>query len=348
MIRRRDRASNMGLLPRMEARPRKRGFTYRYHPVGGKPINLGQDLQAALQKVLDLTGRSPDGGTLNELWRLYSTSAAWEQDLSQHTRKDYTQSAKQLLRVFGEAMPWQIRPADIARYLRVERAEASVRANREVALLSNLMNLAVERGDIVANPCKQVRRNTERPRSKTPEPEVLQRFVEWVASQSSQQRIIGMMAEYSSLAGSRSIEFRELEWDAVKAEEIRTLRAKQRAKSRTEVVDVICITPAMEELLKRLRDLRSIRGVDCAYVFPTQDNNAYTASGFKTMWSRTVAAAIKDGVLTTEQRFTFHDLRAYYATQHKRRTGQLPDMHANPATTARVYDRNKEVPRSAL
>lgn len=57
-----------------------------------------------------------------------------------------------------------IRPADIARYLRVERAEAPVRANREIALLSNLMTVAVERGDIDVNPCKQVKRNLERPR----------------------------------------------------------------------------------------------------------------------------------------------------------------------------------------
>jgi hypothetical protein len=30
--------------------------TYRFHPVGRKPINLGTDLAAALRKVLDLNG----------------------------------------------------------------------------------------------------------------------------------------------------------------------------------------------------------------------------------------------------------------------------------------------------
>lgn len=44
MRRRRERASGFGLLPRMEARPRKDGkVTYRYPPVGGKPVNLGTD-----------------------------------------------------------------------------------------------------------------------------------------------------------------------------------------------------------------------------------------------------------------------------------------------------------------
>lgn len=47
-------------------------------------------------------------------------------------------------------------------------------------------------------------------------------------------------------------------------------------------------------------------------------------------------------------RFTFHDWRAWFATEHKRRTGQLPDLHKDPGTTARVYDRNKIVRRKAL
>lgn len=43
MNRPRDRASAVGLLPRMEARPWRDGktVTYRYHPVGAAPINLG-------------------------------------------------------------------------------------------------------------------------------------------------------------------------------------------------------------------------------------------------------------------------------------------------------------------
>lgn len=60
-----------------------------------------------------------------------------------------------------------------------------------------------------------------------------------------------------------------------------------------------------------------------------------------------VLAAIGANVITAEARFTFHDLRACYVTAHKADTGQLPDMHKNPETTARVYDRNKIVKRSA-
>ena len=66
MGRKRDRASGFGLLPRMEARPHKGSdkVTYRYHPMGGKPINLGQDKRAAIQKVLDMVKAVP----LNEIF----------------------------------------------------------------------------------------------------------------------------------------------------------------------------------------------------------------------------------------------------------------------------------------
>ena len=90
------------------------------------------------------------------------------------------------------------------------------------------------------------------------------------------------------------------------------------------------------------------RAVDYLFVFPTRENNAYTDRGFKTLWQRCVHDAMAEKIIGEGQRFTFHDLRAYYTTVHKQAHGQLPDLHANPATTARVYDRTKVVKRQAL
>jgi hypothetical protein len=60
MNRPRDRASAAGLLPRMEARPWADGktITYRYHPIGGKPVNLGTDRAEACRRVLELNGQA--------------------------------------------------------------------------------------------------------------------------------------------------------------------------------------------------------------------------------------------------------------------------------------------------
>ena len=87
----RDRQSALGLLPRMESRPRKDGLTtYRYHTIEGKAINLGADKVVAIRKVLDLIGRSPDEGTVSSLWRLYQETPEWKR-LKDDTQRDYIQ-----------------------------------------------------------------------------------------------------------------------------------------------------------------------------------------------------------------------------------------------------------------
>jgi integrase len=95
-----------------------------------------------------------------------------------------------------------------------------------------------------------------------------------------------------------------------------------------------------------LARLKAARKDDCLYVFSSRHRTHYTAEGFKAMWSKLMTEAVKEKVIV--KRFTFHDLRAYYVTQHKQERGALPDLHANPATTGRVYDRTKIVRRRGL
>jgi len=345
MGRKRERASGFGLLPRMEARPHAASdkVTYRYHPVGAKPINLGQDKRAAIQRVLDLNGSSNDTGTLSELWRTYQTLPQWKR-LGARTKSDYGKYSEPLLKVMGNVSAQVIRPADIARYLRVERAAAPVRANREVALLANLMTVAVERGDIDVNPCKQVKRNLERPRTESPEPEMFAKFIAWLTAQSVQRRVIAMMAEFAAIAGSRRIEFIHLTLPQIDSDDgiIELMRAKQHGGNKR--VENIVITPGMEDMVRRLRALP--RPDECLHVFTTRDGNPYTESGFNSTWQRALRRALVDKIIP--RRFTFHDLRAYYTTQHKAQYGGLPELHADIKTTAKIYDRSRVSTRRGL
>lgn len=334
-----------GLLPRMEAIPRKKGISYRYHPVDGKPISLGMDKVEAVRKVLNMLGAAGDLGTIGRLWKQFQETSQWKR-YAPDTRKDYEQCAGPLLEVFRDARASDIEAPDVARYLRIERKDAPVRANREIALLSNLIGLAIERGEAKANPCREVRRNEEQPRTEAPEPEDFESFSGWLARQGGQRAVIGMAAEYAALAGNRKIEFLDLAWPQIDEEGgfIRIKRAKQRGKKRGEVIEQIEITPRIRELIGRLKMLRADK--ECLYVFRNKFGNAYTRNGFKAMFGKLMDEAAKKKVIS--RRFTFHDLRAYYVTQHKRERGTLPDLHANPATTARVYDRSKTVKRRGL
>jgi hypothetical protein len=142
----------------MEARKKKSGFTYRYHPLGGKPVNLGDDRIIAVREVLDMLGQGDDIGTISRLWMQFQDTPGWQR-YSQYTRDDYTQCSGPLLKTFGDMRAADVDATHVSRYLRIERADAPVRANREVALLSKLIGLAIDRGEAKHNPCREVRRN---------------------------------------------------------------------------------------------------------------------------------------------------------------------------------------------
>jgi len=117
----------------------------------------------------------------------------------------------------------------------------------------------------------------------------------------------------------------------------------RRAKLRGEVIEPIEITPALTELIARLRAARKDDGL-C--VLSNRYATHYPPAGFKTEWSKLMSKALE--LKKIARRFTFHDLRAYYATRHKIERGALPDLHANPATTARVYDQTRIIKRKGM
>ena len=343
MNRPKDRASSAGLLPRMEARPRKDGLTtYRYHPMGGKPVNLGTDRAAALRRVLDMNSRAGDQGTVAQIWRLYQESSRWKR-LADSTQRVYKEQWRILEPVWGGAPVEQVRPSDIARYLRVERADAPVSANREIALLSNLFKLAVERGDIDRNPCKEVSRNPEDPRTRLIERQELSPFIAWALQQGDSAVVLVSMAEFAALTGNRRMEFRTAHWTQVDDELVRLVRAKgRRGQAKRELV---AISEALRAVLARMKALEGYSPMGAIFRAP-KTGNPYSEAGFKAMWARLMDKALASGIVA--ERFTFHDLRAHYATYHKLQFGALPEMHADPATTARVYERSREVRRESL
>lgn len=344
MNRPRDRLSARGLLPRMEARPRKDGLiTYRYHPVGGKPQNLGTDRATAIRRVADMLGLHDDSGTIARLWEQYKASQYWR-DLRERTQADYTDYSVPLLRVFGTAHAAAITAPDVARYLRQERADAPKRANREVSLLGNLIGLAIERGEALANPCRGglVKRNRETARTMVPEADDIAALVAYAQTRGGRWPVIVMAAEFAALVGARQAELLPLHWPQWSADEVRLRRAKQRKG--VEKVERVASSPALADLRSRLQAVAT--NATLGAVFPNRQGNAYTASGFAAMWGKLMRAAI--AAQQVRQRFAFHDLRAYYTTQHKAQAGALPDLHASPTTTAKVYERSREARRKAL
>lgn len=339
-----DRLSSKGLLPRMHARPRRDGLTtYRYTTIHGKHINLGTDRLAAIQHVLDMLKLGDNAGTIARLWNQYQQTPAWR-SLTPRTQADYCTYSVPLLRVFGAVKAANINGPMVAQYLRVERGQAPVRANREISLLGNLISLAIDRGEAERNPCRggQVRRNTERPRTTLPQTADIAALVELANAKGGQWRVIVMAAEFAALTGSRQCELLTLHWPQFGEDEVRLRRAKQRGGA--ERIEQITVSPALLALRTRLQAVAHHPAM--GVVFPNRHGNVYTTMGFGAMWRQLRAESLAQRLI--ERPYTFHDLRAYYATQHKLSTGQLPDMHASNVTTARVYERSRTAKRDSL
>ncbi|MFD1260521.1 tyrosine-type recombinase/integrase [Entomomonas asaccharolytica] len=128
-------------------------------------ISLGQDLEDALIEWAKLEGKKltpkiRKKDTLGYLFDLYLERIAPTK--SPRTQLDYKWEIDQLRKVFEDAPINSIKPHHIAQYR--DTRTAKVRANREIARLSHIYNVAIEWGMADFNPVKGVRKNKEKPR----------------------------------------------------------------------------------------------------------------------------------------------------------------------------------------
>lgn len=253
--------------------------------------------------------------------------------LAEKTRADYTRNLEAMRAKFG-AVRFARSEADAVRgdYLRrmhiaahLDGASAKVSANRQIAALSSAFAVAIRGGRTEYNPCRGVERNTEAPRRR------LVTHSEYAQLKHAAPRVIRIAMLLARLTGMREGDLLTLTWRQIVGDEIHVTPSKTR--SSTGIAQRIRITPALRAVLKAARKLRGdLRSVT---VIHNERGQAYTQSGFQSMWQRTVK---KSGVEDVH----FHDLRARAVTDKERKErGSGSDLagHADPATTRRIYRR---------
>ena len=168
----RPKSTGYKLPPRMLRRVRKlksgetwTGYYYNGRDDAGnrKEYPLGTDLVEAKRLWAEYECKPvPTDATLMEY-----VFAQYVRDIlpgkAPSTQRENSSSLSQLRPVFDSAPIDAITPQDIARYR--DARSAKVRANREIALLSHVFNMAREWGYTKReNPCRGVRKNKEVPR----------------------------------------------------------------------------------------------------------------------------------------------------------------------------------------
>jgi len=164
----RQKTVNHNLPPRMFPRNGKKQTTYYYRPSLGDrtPINLGHNYEKALKKWAEIEGDTPapdNPQTFNEVSQCYFRDIV--PNKSPATQKDNFRELKKLNEIFKYILLDNIKPKHVRMYM--TKRKAKVRANREKALLSHIINYAREHGySDKPNPCAGIRGNKEKGRDK--------------------------------------------------------------------------------------------------------------------------------------------------------------------------------------
>ena len=160
------KTENRDLPPGMvrRKRPRKNGTVwigYYYRDANGKEIALGGDLDKARLKWAELECKAKPA----DLKIMKGIFDRYERDIvpkkAPRTQKDNKAEFKHLRKGFDTAPIDAITPSMVAQYR--DARTAKTRANREIALLSHVFNMAREWGFTdKENPCAGVRKNKEK------------------------------------------------------------------------------------------------------------------------------------------------------------------------------------------
>lgn len=226
----RPKTTGRKLPPRMLARTRTLksgevwiGYYYNGRDDEGKrkEIPLGTDLVAAKRKwaELECTEVPPDASLMRYAFEQYVRDILPKKKPS--TQRENMLCLSQLRPVFDGVAIDAVKPQDIARYR--DARSAPVRANREIALLSHVFNMAREWGFTHReNPCKGVRKNKEKPRDYYAEADV------WDAVRLAGSDALRDAMDLAYLSGQRPADVLKMNRGDIRNDELHVLQNKTR------------------------------------------------------------------------------------------------------------------------
>ena len=289
------------------------------------------DLEAKLAWAR-LTGDKPAPGTLGAVMTRYLELA--KPRLAPRTWSDYSEAIALLRKVFGGMQPDEVTSADVAEYLeRGLEAGRAVRANREIAALSAVFQLAMRKGQATRNPCYGVARNPEKPRTRLVTREELAAFVEWARTQGFAGGLMAAAAEIQYLTAQRPGDVRRIRLQDL------TEAGVAFAQAKTGVRVVVGWTERLQAAVEAAKGLKRGKGVVAFALLGNRQGQVYTEAGWKASWSK----LMRDWVAAGHERFRQQDLRPAGVTElrEKGRAAEEVSGHRQRATVDRIYDRRR-------
>jgi integrase len=321
---------------------------YYFKPKHGSKIWYGADLGAALVEYIKLIEQPSPQGTMGQLFDQYIRLELPRK--GPRTQSDERDKISRLRRVFEHVPANQITTQDCVEYhVRRSRgdlpvvAPAPVRANREINLLSRVFRFAINVLRMpLSNPCRDVKKNPEVGRDRSPEMEELELFKRICLEQFG-DRQTALYVDLKTVVSLRMGDMLKLRRDMIKEHALiveinkSTKMGKATKKQEFRFRDDEGRTTGLKELLDEILALP--RPVGSMHVFCRErDGRRYTVDGFKTNWQRRMSAFVKAGGV----RFTEHDIRATAADEMAKGGGDPTALlaHSDPKTT-QIYLRKR-------
>ncbi|UFS56931.1 tyrosine-type recombinase/integrase [Comamonadaceae bacterium M7527] len=337
--------ANKDLPPNMLRRVRERKnqtatyFFYVARDASGRrhEVSLGKDLAEAKVKWAELERRAPprDARTIGAAMDRYEREVMPTK--APRTQRDNRLEMREIRRAFGHMALEAIKPKHIAQYR--DRRSAKIRANRELALLSHVFNMAREWGLTDAeNPCRGVKRNKPGVRDFYASDQV------WEAVMSCAPQDLRFAMELAHLTGQRPADVLAMRWADVRDGMIDVRQGKTNKRLR------IVIEGRLEALLGEIRaTIPSRRNQLAPWVLTSSSGNKLTSTMIHSRMkkAREAAASMHPDLAEDIAQVQFRDARPKAASELDLGSAQALLGHANPELTKRVYQRAGQVVKPA-
>lgn len=321
----RERRLTIGSVPAWNvAAARKRAAALR------QQIDRGEDPLAIRDEIRT-------GSTVADLWAVFAADHLGQRRPS--TQAEYSRQAKQqILPRFGRLRVASITREDIAGLHREIAREHPYAANRVLALLSVLFNLAIEKKLRPDNPCARISKAPEEKRETFLKPDEIGRLVE--ALDKHPEKISAAAIKLMLLTGCRRGEALHATWGEFDL--AAGIWSKPRTHTKQKKPHRIPISAAAVAVLREMEaeaERRRRDGILTPYVFVSSKKPAEGLLEVRRTWASACNAAGLHGV-------RLHDLRHSFASALVSGGVGLPTIgamlgHSQPRTTARyshVYD----------
>lgn len=336
------KTENQNLPPHMYRRTRQRKYwkvwvAYYYRDAQGKDIPLGSDLDQARIKWAQLEAKEKplDLLTMKGIFDRYTRDIIPKK--APRTQKDNLAEIKRLRELFDDAPIDSITPSSIAGYR--DARSAKVRANREIATLSHVFNMAREWGITTKeNPCQGVRKNREKPR------DYYANDVVWAAVYSKAPQELKDAMDLAYLTGQRPADVLMMRKDDVEGGFLMVQQNKTGKRLRIRVNSDGQVN-SLGKLLSQIAE-RNARLVT-SYLTVSKTGRRMTATMLRKRWdearesARTSAMMENDSLLASKiAAFQFRDIRPKAASEIED-IGEASLLlgHTEGDITQRVYRR---------